>query len=1172
MSNGQKTTPLVDQEARDQILTELEKNMLVEAAAGTGKTTSMMGRMVALLKNGRCKVGSIAAVTFTRKAAAELRSRFQIRLEQELRRSEGKERDNLEEALKHVEQCFIGTIHSFCGRLLRERPVEAHVDLAFEEIEPDEDERLRREAWSGFCARLTTDDPEDWLGELQRLGLNLSDLEDAFVAFCNYPDVEEWPAPPPKGELPDITGIRRSALDYVDHILVLLPTLPDDAGTDKLMPIYKRIARTAGHVNLDDPVQLMALLDEFRLKGDVTQKMWPGKKPQAMEELKRYDDFKETIAGPAMKRWREVRYGSALPILTLARAEYDKLRQDRGKLNFQDLLMKAAGLLKGNPNVRSYFRKRLTHLMVDEFQDTDPIQAEVMMLLTATEPNEDNWRRCIPAPGSLFVVGDPKQSIYRFRRADIVTYNEVKRIITGNDGGMCVQLSANFRSTPRIINWVNETFSPAFPAKATDESPEYVSLGVGKADLIGGSLDGVYRLTQTEKKQKDDRLDEEAERIARIIRNALDEGLTVACSEKDARGVADDSDGDAQSPLTHRNLPATGQARSPFSPGRRCRLAWRDAVACDTTDEGPRCASAPDIARDGGGRRINPGDFLILSPVHFPLSLYASKLQKYGIPHRVTGGSALNELAELRLLYKCVGTVANPDNPVFLVGALRSELFGVSDAQLYAFKKAKGRFDYREPVPDKLDDATRQSIGYAFDKLSRYSKWLDSMPAVSAVERIASDSGLMVLAGHRPGGEVDAGSLSKVFELLRESRDDMWTVAQMVEYLGQLIEKEEEYDAVSALSEDKPCVRVMNLHKAKGLEAPVVFLGNPLYQWNTDATTHIDRSGDRVCGYMLIQKKSASRFGGATLLAQPEGWDELAEKESAFLSAEMTRLQYVAATRAGSALVIARPSKSPKDSTADDPWRDNQPDGEIKAPDEASAPQAEEQALTSAEVREALGEIESKSAKAGKPTFLEGAAKEHALAAGRDGGAQASAGGGAGGCAVPILNPEGEHGMERGSVIHALLEAAMRNPGDDLVRLAESSCREHGLEVESAQGLAEMARVVAGSETLRRARASLKWMVEVPFETMIEELTPEEGPVCRHMRGGIDLVFREADGWVIVDYKTDRGRTPDELVSQYAPQVRLYARAWEKMTGQRVKEIGLLSTETMSLINVPLDR
>ena len=147
-------SPLSDQAERDVIADLLDTTMLVEAAAGTGKTTSMVARMVRLLAEDKCKVGTLAAVTFTRKATAELRDRFRMQLEREMKDADGERRDRLDDALNHVEQCFIGTIHSFCARLLRERPIEAKVDVAFEELDEDEEYRMRCTAWDEHIAEL----------------------------------------------------------------------------------------------------------------------------------------------------------------------------------------------------------------------------------------------------------------------------------------------------------------------------------------------------------------------------------------------------------------------------------------------------------------------------------------------------------------------------------------------------------------------------------------------------------------------------------------------------------------------------------------------------------------------------------------------------------------------------------------------------------------------------------------------------------------------------------------------------------------------------------------------------------------------------------------------------------------------------------------------------------
>src|SRR5450756_836010 len=175
-----------DHEAREVIRTALDTSLLVEAAAGTGKTASMVTRMVELIKTGALEsVATVAAVTFTRKAASELRARFQAELEAAVGAPDAPEADapgttreeraRLEDTLANIDQCFIGTIHSFCARLLRERPVEADIDLAFQEIEPEEDYRLRKQAWDEYVMGLIARDPEDVAGSLRDLGMTVSE-------------------------------------------------------------------------------------------------------------------------------------------------------------------------------------------------------------------------------------------------------------------------------------------------------------------------------------------------------------------------------------------------------------------------------------------------------------------------------------------------------------------------------------------------------------------------------------------------------------------------------------------------------------------------------------------------------------------------------------------------------------------------------------------------------------------------------------------------------------------------------------------------------------------------------------------------------------------------------------------------------------------------------------
>ncbi|MHB8736220.1 MAG: UvrD-helicase domain-containing protein, partial [Terriglobales bacterium] len=936
----------------------------MEAAAGTGKTTSMVARMIHLLKEGKCTIDKLAAVTFTRKAAAELRARFQVELEKATREADGVIHDRLAGALAHVERCYLGTIHSFCARLLRERPVEAGIDATFRELDDAEDRLLRRRAWDEHVARLIAgNDP--LLAELDDLGLEIGQLAGTFFRFADYSDVEDWPEPAITP--PDRGPVLKALETYVTHMQDVAETLPEDAGNDKLMPKYRLLPRMVRQANLDRAAELLEVLEQFTELGPktVVQRNWPEGRDQALAELEAWNEFARTHAVDHVATWRRARYGPVLRAIRPALAAYDRLRREAGGLNFQDLLLTAARLLRDKRQIREYFRGRFTHLLVDEFQDTDPIQAEVMLFLTADDAAETDWRRCRPVKGSLFVVGDPKQSIYRFRRADIVTYNEVKRIIQAS-GGLVVSLTANFRTTAPLVGWINQTFADRFPEAASEVTPARCPLQVGRVGDYSGDLAGIYRLA-VPGKTKGEALEYEATFVARAIRHALDAPRTVPRSGKELE----------------RNVPGASQ----------------------------------------------PGDFLIVTRNTPNLSLYASKLQALGVPHQVTGGTALNELQELYLLYTCLRAVVRPDDPVALVGTLRSELFGISDQALYTFKQAGGQFAFRKPLPATgLTAEDTAAFRDAFERLGRYDRWLKTLPPVASFEKVVGDLGLPARASAEPGGDIRAGCLAKALELVRAAQAERHAVADLVEYLGQLVEQHEKHDGISVRPHDQPVVRLMNLHKVKGLEAPVVFLADPSGEWDHDVDLHIDRSTAVVRGYLAVyEPRTGNR--PPRLLACPDDWERLAAKEKEFQDAENDRLLYVAGTRAGTCLTIVQ-RESRNDTN---PWQFFAPhlkDQPAHAdPGEQFQQSRPTVAVSPQDVTVATQAIDQRWATLRRATYESEAIKEISLTSTRP----AIEGSGA---------AAGEHGVEWGTVIHALLETAMRQPAADLHGLARSLLRD----------------------------------------------------------------------------------------------------------------------------------
>jgi len=182
---------LNDQADRDKIRNDLDQTFLVEAGAGSGKTAGLVDRMVALLAAGKCEPEKLAAVTFTRKAAGELKERFQAGLEKRLRYEEDPANmERLSEALEKIERVFTGTIHSFCSRVLRERPIEAGIAPDFQEVEEGLEEKMLSDlAWEEYVIAIGADEPQK-LDELERLDLSIAVLKEAFRLINKYPDVE----------------------------------------------------------------------------------------------------------------------------------------------------------------------------------------------------------------------------------------------------------------------------------------------------------------------------------------------------------------------------------------------------------------------------------------------------------------------------------------------------------------------------------------------------------------------------------------------------------------------------------------------------------------------------------------------------------------------------------------------------------------------------------------------------------------------------------------------------------------------------------------------------------------------------------------------------------------------------------------------------------------------
>lgn len=1169
--------PLPDQKARSRVTSDLDANILVEAGAGSGKTTALVDRMVALVATGTATVDEIAAVTFTRKAAAELRERFQAGIEKALRDArEGGDEVSVERlagALQDIDRAFVGTIHSFCARLLRERPLEVGLDPAFQELPVEERAGLRRRFWDSYVERLVRDS-DPILEDLARAGLRPAQLSGLFERLVENPDVEfpaEAAAPPPTAE---VEPVREALEDIVDRGWELMDDVPPPRGWDSLQKRIRKLHFEREVTGWTEPADLFeaiaTLCKPASSRGHKTTLKWWRDKDLARDLRERVNDFGwgDTPAQRIVDRWYAHRYALAIRLGEAAAEGFAEHRKRIGKLDFQDLLVLAARLLRTDPDVRRQLGLRYRRLLVDEFQDTDPLQAEIMLLLSsepeggeeagagdqdsddaASEraasggadgvagpdgPVAADWRTAVPRPGALFVVGDPKQSIYRFRRADIQLYGLVRERFEAF--GEVVTLSSNFRSRPPIGDLVNGLFGEPdfFPAEATHQQAAFERLDT-RPPTDPVPAEGVFTYV----------IDPEGDRKDQA---AADDGTRIAC-------------------WIRRRI-------------------------------------------DAGERE--PSDFLVLTRGRGRLAVYARALEAYGLPVEVTGaGIGVEE--EIRELQVLLGCMIDPTNPVKVLSALVGLFFGIDYDQLVEHRLEGGSLDAMVP-----GDVGHPEVLEALRRLHGWWRASVAQPADVFVGRLAHDLGLLPLAASGDLGSVRAGALLYALDAVRASAlaGDA-SLPGALEALGAALDLTE---AEAPLEPGRPdALRLMNLHQAKGLEGTVVILADPTDRRPFRPDIHMSRDPDgSAAGFVRITEPASGR-GKPDDLARPLGWSEREAEERRFEEAEEVRLLYVAVTRAREELVVARwpEGRGTSPWAPLDAWLE---EGAEELALEVDDPLEREPVDLSPEaVEEAMRRTEERIASRADPTYRHLTVTEVAKSEG-DAEVDQSSTPTASGGGAPL------RGFSWGSVVHGALASAVTGPSPEALRAA---CRnllienqrpldDHGEPVELRE-LMELVEAVRGSELWSRARAAERFLAEIPFavpdpsiehragsvappddgpprssdagpvgpvgptkrqldlfggasedtpvdpggpDRVADDATPSDPSARAVLEGVIDLAFKEDGGWVIADYKTDVGTDPRFSAREeaYRRQVELYADAWSRLTGEPIKERVLFFT------------
>ena len=850
-------TPLADEEARRRIRHDLDTTLVVEAAAGTGKTTELVCRILSLLRHG-ASLSRIVAVTFTEKAAGEMKLRLRAEIEKARAAAAASEEEKhrLDLALSELEEARISTIHGFCADLLRERAVEAKVDPQFEVAGEEEKERLYGECFERWFQTALADPPEgvrrvlrrrardrDAQGPrltLKRAGADLIEQRDFSTPWRRDPFQRE---------------------QAIDAIVARLETLAGyvvkaDAKDDYLVQNLIHVRRFTSELHAKEAVRGPENRRDYDgieagLRDLVTGKVkrswnWKGssrgfRDPATRKEaLELRERLREDItllldamdADLAACLFRELH-----PLVS----DYEKLKTRKGKLDFLDLLLLTRDLLSHDHAVRSELQARFSHLLVDEFQDTDPLQADILMLLAADDPNERDPYAARPLPGKLFVVGDPKQSIYRFRRADVALYEAAKRRLLTR-GAELIHLTTSFRSVPSIQAMVNAAFAPLMQGGGDGSQATYVPLTPfreepeGRPTIVALPVPRPYS------------------DWGKIVNFKIEDSVPDAVG-----AFVDFLIQKSGFTITERGDPSK---RVPVEARHVCLLFKRFQQFGE------------DVTRP-----------------------YVRALEARHVPHVLVGGRSFHQREEVLAIRNALSAIEWPEDEFSVYATLRGPFFAVSDDALLAFRYPEGKLvpsrrlnPLRPMPPSELNDLTRE-VADSLAVLGRLHRGRNRRPIADTLAQLLEATRAHAGVAIWPTGEQALGNLLRVLDLAR--RFEAAGATSFRSFVNRLDEEAERGGAAEApvVEEGTDGVRIMTVHKAKGLEFPVVILVDP----TAPATQQ------KPSRYVDAERKLwVMPLAGCAPA-------ELLEKREDVLrhdAAEAVRLAYVAATRARELLVV----------------------------------------------------------------------------------------------------------------------------------------------------------------------------------------------------------------------------------------------------------------------------
>ncbi len=1104
--------------SQQQAASEDNPAIAVTAGAGSGKTRALVGRYLGLLENG-CPIRSLIAITFTDKAAREMRTRIRAEIEKwlaqvSLNPSDMMEPDshlpageglgvraNWQDISSGLDAARIGTIHSLCAEILRAHPAEAGIDPHFSMLEEGLAAALKAQAVDLTLVWAANDSQSAGLfgifkeGELRRIldtiishrldiapeGEIQSPLDGCLQA------IGDWFS----AHLSD--PVWKTALEDLSSIQAQQPDDKLELSRQKVLTTWGEAREAVADQNWDTVLVKLAQLRKAVSTGGRKGNWSPADMEiarDAMRSLRTFYDaeLKPLIGGTTPKvRWAlDQQAAQALPALhRLIRQlfqAYQHLKDEQQALDFDDLEGKAAQILTENAAVRARWQRGIQAVLVDEFQDTNDRQRQIVYAISGFDPARP--RRSVEASEvttGLFIVGDAKQSIYKFRGADVTVFRQVQSDIAAAEG-LPIELDLTFRTHKPLLTILNTLLAPILGESDDPGCPYQVPFAPLRA---------------------------------------------------------------------YRQAPKTETIQPPYV----------EFILGLGEDAGAgRAAAAQALAARLHQLHIQEGfewsDIALLFRASTAFEVYEDALESAGIPFVTVAGRGFYDRPEIRDLLNALAAIADPSDDLALAGLLRSPAIGLSDADLYRLRYPSGD-DKLIPLWESLQTSeVSGDLGglkaRALNIITELHALVGRAPAAQVLKRYLDLTGYRTILGMVSGGNRLQRNVDKLLADAYRSRmvhlEDFLDYVQTLRDVG-IREGEAPVEAEGA-------VQLMTVHKAKGLEFPLVVIADAAYQspsWGSAVLM------DEELGLLLGLRDADGN--------RPVTWKVGGLAEAARDEAEDKRLLYVAATRAKEKLLINGHVKRLKAGNLSlGGWLGRLGEviglNEIKLTGDVAGPQVLD-LDTSADMGEVACSLHPLSSTPDLPPASAPIGKDEPFRsrAFPD-------------LAAPLRVPEerflDEKILARESDppqrVWRIVPRAKRPAGPAWVigTLVHEAIRHWRFPDDEFDAFITPFALEAGLTDRAETRATIRTVDRLLTHFRMHPLWAEINAAERYHevpyampgdRGIIDLLYRSSDGWVIADFKTDELRSEAEVEAAiqrrgYDWQVQRYAEAVAAQLGQ----------------------